>query len=187
MNLIPRVTLSIFTLLLPIILVSCSRDHSATPSKPAVSNVSELTSVSPRENRIANFSWKDSTGKTVDFDSFRGKVTLINVWATWCGPCRKELPDLIALHGEFSGRGVKMIGISQDRISNAVEEVRSFVKEHGIPYQVVMSNDDLETAFKNVRMLPTTFIVNDSGAIVQTFIGAQTKETFSQALLAALK
>jgi thiol-disulfide isomerase/thioredoxin len=180
------VTRSVIALFILFIIASCSREKTSS-SGQTVSNVAELTSVLPRDNRVADFSWTDSTGKRVDFDSFRGKVTLINVWATWCGPCKRELPDLIALHNEFSGRGVKIIGISQDRISNAVGEVRSFVKEHGIPYQVVMSNDDLDAALGNVRQLPTTFIVNESGTIVKTLIGAQTKEAFSAALLAALK
>ena len=160
---------------------------SSQPTASASGNVAEVIDVEKRSDKVPNFSWKDGTGSTVHFDAVRGKVTLVNFWATWCGPCKRELPDLVALSAELSSRGIKVIGVSTDRGASAVEEVRTFVKEHGIPYQVVVSNEDLEHAFGNVNFLPTSFLIDADGKIVQTYVGPRTKEFFSDALLALMK
>ncbi len=158
-----------------------------SPVTPAPMNVAEVSSVVPRRDKVPNFSWKDSTGKVVDYDSFHGKVTLINFWATWCSPCKKELPDLVAISQELAGKGVKIIGVSQDRGVNVLEDVKSFVRDNRIPYQIVISTDELEEAFHNVRQLPTTFLVDGQGNIVKTFIGARSKEIFTQAVTPLLE
>ena len=136
-------------------LVGCGKHEQPRSSvQPAVSvsgNVAEVIGVEKRGDKVPNFSWKDGAGNTLHFDAVRGKVTLVNFWATWCGPCKRELPDLVALSTELSSRGIKVIGVSTDRGSNAVEDVRSFVKDNGIPYQVVVSTEELEQAFGSVR------------------------------------
>lgn len=173
-------TLIITTLLLH----GCSKKEENRTSEATGGTVyvGEVTNVMKREGVVPNFKWKDSTGKTVDFDSFRGKVTLINFWATWCVPCKKELPDLIALSKDFADKNVKVLGISTDRGGNVREEVGTFVAERGIPYPILISNDELEAAFGNITGIPTTFVVDASGKIVQTFVGGRTKEMFAQAV-----
>jgi len=149
---------------------------------PDALNVAEVTKVEKRTGQVPNFFWTDASGKQVTFDSFRGKVTLVNFWATWCGPCRKELPDLVALSKEFANRNVKILGISTDRGSNVVNDVKTFVQEKSIPYQVVISNSDLEEAFGNISAIPTSFIIDQQGKIVQKLLGARTKEMFAQSI-----
>jgi thiol-disulfide isomerase/thioredoxin len=144
---------------------------------PEVFNVSTRTDMSP------NFSWKDISGNQVDFDSYRGKVILVNFWATWCGPCKKELPDLIALSNELANRNVVILGIATDRITS---DVAPFVADQKIPYTVLISSEDLEKAFGNIRVVPTSFLINSEGKIIKTIVGMQTKEQFREAILAAL-
>ena len=96
-------------------------------------NVADVVSVTKRTDVVSNFSWKDSSGKTIDLDAYRRKVTLINFWATWCGPCKMELPDLIAISKEMADRDVKIIGVSTDRGTNVLEDVSSFVAEKVFP------------------------------------------------------
>ncbi len=169
----------------------CGKSNDQSQTQPPGSGVRPLVAdvfgVVRRDNKVPNFSWKDSTGKTVDFDSFRGKATLINFWATWCVPCKKELPDLVALSSELAGRDVKVLGISTDRGANVESDVGTFVRDHGIPYQVLISSEDLEEAFGNVRAIPTTFLIDADGNIVQTFIGARSKDIFAQAIAAVVK
>lgn len=117
----------------------------------------------------------------------RGKVTLINFWATWCGPCKKELPDLISLSKELAPKGVKFIGVSVDRAPNVVDLVRTFCTEQGITYQILLSNDDMEAAFGNPRAIPTTVLVDADGNIAQTIVGLRTKEFYAQAITALIK
>jgi thiol-disulfide isomerase/thioredoxin len=158
-----------------------------SPGASGADNVSELLSVEKRDHKAPNFSWKDKSGRTVTFDQIRGKAALVNFWATWCGPCKHELPDLVALNAEMAGKGVSIIGISTDRGADVIDDVRSFVKDHGIGYQIVISSEELEEAFGNVRLLPTSFIIDTSGTIVQTFVGPRTKAFFADALLAAAR
>ena len=151
------------------------------------SNIAEVINVEKRGDKVPNFSWKAATGKTVDFDSYRGDVTLVNFWATWCGPCKRELPDLIALQKELGPRNVKILGISTDRGSDVIGEVHAFVKNQGITYQVVISSSELEEAFGNIRAIPASFLIDKNGTIIQKIIGMRNKEFFSSAILALLK
>ena len=179
-------------LLLPVVfLFGCAKkeEQSAPGAAPSsiAPNVGEIASVQTRPGLAPDFSWKDPSGKTVTFDSYKGKVTLINFWATWCLPCKKELPDLIALSSELSSKNFRIIGVSTDVGLSVTEDVSAFVKEKGIPYQIVIGNDDLQSAFGNVRMLPTSFLIDADGKIIKSFIGFQTKDSFLQPITAALQ
>jgi len=182
-----------YFILLPLVLLfllsGCSKKMQSgnyiKGQKPV--NVADVVSVIKRTDVVSNFSWKDSTGKTIDLDTYRGKVTLINFWATWCGPCKIELPDLIAISKEMANRNVKVIGVSTDRGTNVLEDVSSFVAEKGIPYQIVISNEELDEAFGNIRLIPTTFVVDADGKIAQTIVGARSKAAFLEAINAILK
>lgn len=187
-------TLKLFSTFGTLILLSiggCSQpQHQETSAQADQKNSSivfAVNSVNTRPDLVPNFSWKDSSGKIVDFDSYRGSVTLINFWATWCGPCKNELPDLVQISKDFSGKNVKLLGISTDRGSDAATEVASFVQQHGIPYQNLISNEQLEEAFGNISAMPTSFLIDSHGKIVQTFVGGRSKEFFSQAITALLK
>ena len=180
-----------FFTLVVLLITGCTNQESPKSSNQStsqqVSNVSEVIDVMKRADKSPNFSCKDNAGQKVDFDSYKGKVTLVNFWATWCGPCKRELPDLITLSRELESRGFKIIGVSTDRGSNVIEDVRSFVKDHGIPYQVVVSDESLEEAFGNVRALPTSFLIDGDGKIVQSFVGLRTKEFFTRSITPLLQ
>lgn len=152
----------------------------------AAKNVSEISEVQVREGNVPNFSFTDASGQSTTFDSFKGKVTVINFWATWCGPCKVELPDLIELSKEYESRNVKFIGISTDRGGDVVEDVRAFIEKAGIPYQIVISNDEIESAYGNIHAIPTTFILDENGNIVESFVGVRSKQIFADAINKAL-
>jgi thiol-disulfide isomerase/thioredoxin len=172
-----------------LLIAGCARKEppveGSTSSGKAI--VADVMNVVKRSDRAPNFSWKDSTGKVIDFDSYRGKVTVVNFWATWCGPCKKELPDLVALSRELADHNVRFIGVSTDRGPNIIEDVRTFVIEHGIPYPNIVSNDDLEEAFGNPRAIPTSYLIDADGKIAQTFVGLRSKDFFAQAITPLLK
>ena len=148
----------------------------------ASSNVSEVSFVKAAEGQTPDFSWKDADGKTLSLSTLRGKVVLINFWATWCGPCKRELPDLIELDREYAPKGVKIVGISTDRGPNVFNDVRSFVLDHHIPYQIVISNSDLDEAFGNISAIPTSFFIDRQGKIAQSVVGMRPKNYFSETL-----
>ncbi|MBM62680.1 MAG: hypothetical protein CL484_07000 [Acidobacteria bacterium] len=107
-------------------------------------------------------------GRTLTSDDFRGKVTLVNFWATWCGPCRAEIPDLIKLQERYATQ-LQVIGVSTDE--GPTQVVEDFSTQFGINYPVVMSTPELNQAFPGVMALPTSFIVDPDGRVVRTHVG----------------
>ena len=117
---------------------------------------------------VAPFTVRDLDGKTISTDSWRGKVTIVNFWATWCAPCRAEIPDLVALQDKYRDQ-LQIIGISQDE--TGPEVVRQFAAEHRMNYPIVMSTPELEKIFSGIYALPTSFIVDREGQIVAKHVG----------------
>ena len=124
-------------------------------------------------------------GKTVSFSEFsKGKVVLLNFWATWCGPCRREIPDLIQISKELAPRGVIVIGVALDQGDNRATVVGNFVEKNGMTYPQFIDTDafKLKSAFGSFASIPTTFIIDRNGAIAQKIVGMQSKEAFINAL-----
>lgn len=116
-------------------------------------------------------------GGTMSTRDWAGKVTLVNYWATWCGPCRQEIPDLIRLQDRYPAH-LQVVGISTDEGDPA--SVRAFAEEMGMNYPVVMATTELNRQFPGVFALPTSFIVDPEGRIVQTHIGLVSPVVFEQ-------
>lgn len=175
------------TLLVIAAFIGCNKtqnnqSNSQASSKPpsAIHNVSLLQSTQESKGEHApDFTWTDSTGNTVHFSEIaKGKPVLINFWATWCGPCRKETPDLVSVYNEYKQKGALVIGISADRDADALTLVSDFTKEFNVDYPVVIDNGDLEKAFGGLRGYPTTIYIDKNGMIVKKMIGLQSKEKF---------
>jgi thiol-disulfide isomerase/thioredoxin len=122
---------------------------------------------------VAKFSLTALDGQKLSSSEWRGKVTLVNFWATWCGPCRQEIPDLIALQKKY-GKHLQVIGISQDEAPPDV--VKAFVEEQDMNYPVAMSTEDSAAAFPGITALPTSYLIDREGRIVQKHVGMLTKE-----------
>jgi DsbE subfamily thiol:disulfide oxidoreductase len=122
----------------------------------------------------------DVGGKVTSMDELKGKVVLVNFWATWCPPCRAEIPALIELQEQHRDR-LQIIGISED---DEIEDVHAFVKKTGINYPVVMATPELIAAYGGVAALPTTFLVDTEGRIVQRHLGLLNAETTEREILA---
>ena len=117
---------------------------------------------------IAAVTMHDLDGRTISTSDWRGKVTIVNFWATWCPPCRAEIPDLIALQKKYGDR-LQIIGISDDE--GSPEPVKRFVTEHQMNYPVVMSTPELRKVFTGVNALPTSFILDREVRLVQRHVG----------------
>ena len=152
----------------------------ANTNRTQATTVGEYISVEEKTSDIVpNFHWKDAQGNTMDLNSFTEKITLVNFWATWCGPCKMETPDLIEVEKLMQNNGVKFLGISADTGPSAKEDVQEFAKKFNIPYQMIVDRDDeLQDAFGNVRAYPTTFLVNKERKIVAQWIGVRSKQGF---------
>jgi len=120
---------------------------------------------------VADFTVRDLDGRTISLASLRGKVTVVNFWATWCGPCRAEIPDLVALQEKYRDT-LQVVGISQDEAPADV--VRRFAADHKVNYPIVMMTADLEKRFPGVVALPTSYILDRDARIVQKHVGMLT-------------
>jgi len=123
---------------------------------------------------VGDFTIRDLDGRTISSAALRGKVTVINFWATWCGPCRAEIPDLVALQEKYKDT-LQVIGISQDEAPPEV--VKRFAADHKINYPVVMMTAELEKLFPGVVALPTSYVLDRDARIVQKHVGMLRSET----------
>jgi thiol-disulfide isomerase/thioredoxin len=115
------------------------------------------------------FELPDLTGKTVKLSDSAGTVRLVDFWATWCAPCREEIPMFKDLHARYGSRGLTLIGIAMDDEGGSV--VEPFVRENGMPYLNLLGNEAVASAWGPLRGLPTKFLVDKDGNIVETFFG----------------
>jgi cytochrome c biogenesis protein CcmG/thiol:disulfide interchange protein DsbE len=111
---------------------------------------------------------KDIYGKPVNKDNWSGKVVLINFWATWCPPCREEIPELLALKKEYKDR-LEIVGISEDE--DPPESVAKFARQKGMMYPIVMATPELIESYGGVPALPTSFLIDTQGRVVQKHSG----------------
>lgn len=103
-------------------------------------------------------------GSKFDLEQERGKVVLLNLWATWCGPCRYEIPELQRIHDRYASRGFAVIGVSVDE--SGVESVREFVEEQNMTYPVVLDAEGKLATILQTSVLPTTVLVDKGGRIL---------------------
>ena len=118
--------------------------------------------------QVDDVTMQDLDGGTWSLSDLRGKVILVNYWATWCGPCRYEIPQLMKLQ-EHYGEDLQVIGVSTDAGDPA--NVEAFAREFNINYPIVMSTPEINRQFPGVFALPTSFVIDTEGRVVQTHVG----------------
>jgi peroxiredoxin len=132
-----------------------------------------------------DFTLKDMNGSTVKLSDFKGRPILLNYWATWCGPCKKEIPELNDLYARYKDKGLAMIGISVD---DDEPTLREFAKEFPMSYTVVTAREqqDALEAAGPVWGYPTTFFIGRDGSICGKHLGPATKEDFEREIKSLL-
>ncbi|MCX7833091.1 MAG: TlpA family protein disulfide reductase [Ignavibacteria bacterium] len=142
---------------------------------------STITSVDNAvENVLPNFSWEEN-GKTMSISEYKGKVLLINLWATWCGPCKKEIPDLMEIANDLKDKDFKMFGVSV--LEREEKNLNSYLKTNPITYQILHGKQDfinaIEKATKQkIEAIPMTLIVDKKFKIVEVIVGTRSKADF---------
>ena len=138
-----------------------------TAMKTATVDGGTITLLKERK-AVEPFTARTIDGKDLSLASLRGKVVIVNFWATWCPPCRAEIPDLVALQSKYKDQ-LQIIGVSQDEAPPST--VAQFAAEHGMNYPVVMDTPEIERLFTNIHALPTSFIIDRDGRIAQRHVG----------------
>lgn len=133
------------------ILVTASLVQASEPGKPAPA-----------------WKLKDLEGKKVSLEDFKGKIVVLNFWATWCPPCVKEVPDFIALQKQYGADGVAFVGVAVD---DDKKDLKKFIEKEGVNYPILISTDKVLKDYGDVGMIPTTFVIDREGKITAKHAG----------------
>ena len=142
----------------------------------------KAASVKPAQERkdAPEFTLKDADGKVVRLVDYRGKVVLLDFFATWCGPCKIEIPWFTEMERKNKDRGFAVLGVSMD--DEGWEVVKPFLAELGVNYRVVIGNDATAQMYGGVDALPTTFLIDQSGKIAAVHVGLASKKDFEDGI-----
>ncbi len=176
-----KVLISVLILFFSAVVVGCQKENEAKTTS-SIENNSRLQG---DENKAPDFTLPNVAGENVSLSDYKGKVVIVDFWATWCGPCRRGIPDLISLQNEYKEH-VAVIGISLDR-ENTKARVPDFVNQMGINYPVVYFNDKVIIDFGGVSAIPTTFIIDQKGNIVKKMIGLYPKDEYEKHIKSLIK
>lgn len=119
-----------------------------------------------------------TSGPPIKLSNYSGKVLFVNLWATWCGPCRIETPELVKLHKEFRSRGVEMIALSTEDPDASAQSVMNFMRQYGVDYQVGWATREVAQQLMQGRTaIPQSFIIARDGRVLKRFIGFNPETT----------
>jgi peroxiredoxin len=143
--------------------------------------------VKPDKDRkpAPEFALKDAAGKTVHLSDYKGKVVLLNFWATWCGPCKIEIPWFMDFEQKYKDRGFAVLGISMD--DDGWAAVKPYIQEHKVNYRVLLGNESITNLYGGVESLPTTFVIDRNGRVASVHIGLVSKSEYQNDIVHLLE
>jgi thiol-disulfide isomerase/thioredoxin len=153
-------------------LVACTK-HSASPPAPK----NEVIAAGEIGSPLPEFSVKDLQGREISSADLRGKVVLIDYWATWCEPCKKEMPGYQKLLDRYGPRGFAVVGFKFDTMMD-MEDPIEFAKKIGVHYPLGVATDDLKQKFGGIEGLPTTMLYDPRGILRKKVIGFEYTDEF---------
>jgi peroxiredoxin len=131
------------------------------------------------------FALKDASGKTVKLSDYRGKVVLLNFWATWCGPCKIEIPWFMDFEQTYKDKNFAVLGISLDE--DGWDAVKPFIEQKKINYRVVIGTEQVALLYGEVDSLPTTFMIDREGRVAAVHVGLVNKSDYQHDILNLLE
>ena len=139
-----------------------------------------------RGKRAPDFSLRSVEGKKVSLSDYKGKAVLINFWATWCAPCKIEMPWLVALRKQYASQGFEILGVSEDDADTPRTKLAKFGQEEGLNYPLLVGDDAVSRKYGGVEFLPTSYFVGRDGKIVAETAGLVSKDEVEASIKKAL-
>ncbi|HKQ50835.1 MAG TPA: TlpA disulfide reductase family protein [Pyrinomonadaceae bacterium] len=176
-------TLFLLSLLAALGVTGCNSKDKETANAPKVTvtagpraNGSPAAATTPAEPQMLPASALDAPLKTLDGKPFKiselkGKVLVLDLWATWCGPCRSSIPELVTMQKEYGSKGFEVVGLDIDPDSDTPEDVRAFAKEYEINYKLAFADRELAISLMRGGNIPQSIIVNRDGQIIEHLVG----------------
>ena len=152
--------------------------HAARRDGPSFAPRLALASPAP------DFTLQSLDGKTMRLSDFRGKAVLLNFWATWCGPCKIEMPWFVELQNQYASQGFQIVGVAMDDASK--EDISKFAKDMGVNYPILIGKESVGDEYGGVPALPETFLIGRDGKIVDKILGLRGKAEIEDAIKKAL-
>jgi cytochrome c biogenesis protein CcmG/thiol:disulfide interchange protein DsbE len=166
-----------------IIFLSCGKKEEKKPTTEKVSQqIKKETNTNA--NMAPDFTLTSVEGKDVQLSDYLGKVVIIDFWATWCPPCKAEIPGFVELYDQYADAGLEIIGISLDRGDPSV--VSNFVKSYHVNYPIVFYKDEVIMNYGGIQSIPTTFVVDREGKIIERLVGYKPKDFFEKLIKSIL-
>lgn len=144
-------------------------------------SVTTSTADSPKRKIAPDFALRLLDGRTVKLSDFRGDAVLLNFWATWCAPCRIEMPWLVEFYKQYQSQGLEIVGVSMDDTGQETA-VAEFIKERNVNYPILRGNNEVADLYGGLRFLPQTLFIDREGNIVKTMYGIKSKDEFEQSI-----
>lgn len=144
-------------------------------SSPRPVNAQSIKASKDRK-KAPDFALKDSNGKTVHLSDYKGKAVVLDFWATWCGPCKIEIPWFIQFERKYKDRGLEVLGVASG--DEGWDVVKPFTEQMKINYRVLLGNDTTADLYGGIEALPTTFLIDRTGKIAAVHVGLAGKEEF---------
>ena len=162
---------------------NCENVESNTAVEPQPTN----NETSSEFGSAPGFVLESINGEKISLKDYKGKVVMLNFWATWCPPCRKELPDIIKLWTELNDKGFEVIGIVTERQNKGVlSTIKKMQETYGIKYPLVWYDNKILSDYGKISSIPRTFILNKNGEIIADFEGARPYSVFKKVIMPLL-
>jgi cytochrome c biogenesis protein CcmG/thiol:disulfide interchange protein DsbE len=143
---------------------------------PSLLTLILFTFAAMAQTKAPNFNLKTADGKSFDLSKHKGKVVVVNFWATWCGPCKAEIPGFLEVYDAYKSKGLEIVGISLDQ--QGWRPVKPFIERYKITYPVVIGDGELAEQYGGIEAIPTTFVVDKKGNIAKRHVGYMDKKSF---------
>ena len=166
-------------IVLAFLLAGCTTDKANSSEKKPESKPANYNSAPNQQDKYVtapDFALKNLEGDDVRLSDYKGKVVFLNFWATWCPPCRAEIPHFIDLVEKYGNDGFEVVGVDLD--PRDFSKVQAFVNQQGINYTILYDTKNVQGMYGGIPSIPTTFVINRDGKVVEQIVGSRPKNEF---------